>query len=241
LATLLAHVKLDLKTAILGTDLPELPAFADRLAGYFPAALTERFPDALVVHPLRREIVTTVLVNEMVDAGGIEYAFRLAEDLSVTPADALAAFCVSTAVYDLGRWRESVARLGAEVPTSVSDEMVLGSRRLLDAASRWLLTHRPRPLAITEEITRLRPLVATLVGQLPGLLRGADSADSRQRTRTLVAEGVPEELARHAGVLRHAAGLLDIVDVAEQPGRAHLPVSDVAELYFALSERHRVS
>ena len=49
---------------------------------YFPRPLRERFPAAIAAHPLRREIVTTLLVNEMVDGAGITYAFRLGEELS---------------------------------------------------------------------------------------------------------------------------------------------------------------
>jgi glutamate dehydrogenase len=237
LATLLAHVKLDLKTAILDTEVPDLPAFADRLGGYFPAALTDQFGGVLGEHPLRREIVATVLVNELVDAAGIEYAYRLVEELQVSPADVVRAFCVSAAVFDLLTFQASVAELGTTVSAQVADEMVLGSRRLLDRASRWLVTHRPRPLAVAEETAHLGPVVATLLVGLQGLLRGAEAVDAQERTQALMAEGVPSELARHAGVQPHAVGLLDIVEVAGQPGRARLPVEDVAELYFALSER----
>src|SRR5690606_3478915 len=98
LATLLAHTKLDLTAEVLATDLPDDPAFAARLPEYFPQAVRERFAGAVRQHPLRREIVTTLLVNEMVDGAGMTYAFRLGEELSAGPADALRAYAVTTAV-----------------------------------------------------------------------------------------------------------------------------------------------
>ncbi|HKQ42822.1 MAG TPA: NAD-glutamate dehydrogenase, partial [Pseudonocardia sp.] len=61
LATLLAHTKLDLTTQVLASDLPDAPAFAGRLPEYFPSAVRDRFPGAVRNHPLRREIVTTML------------------------------------------------------------------------------------------------------------------------------------------------------------------------------------
>jgi hypothetical protein len=88
LATLLAHTKLDLTAQVLATDLPDIKAFAGRLPEYFPHAVRERFAGAVEKHPLRREIVTTMLVNEMVDGAGMTYAFRLGEELSAGPADA---------------------------------------------------------------------------------------------------------------------------------------------------------
>ncbi|GAA5148571.1 NAD-glutamate dehydrogenase [Pseudonocardia eucalypti] len=237
LATLLAHVKLDLKASVLESGLPDLPELADRLTGYFPAALTDRFADALAGHPLRREIVATVLVNEVVDGAGTSFAFRLAEDLGVGAEDAVRAFCVATGVFGLRRFWSDVTALGPAVPTGVSDGMVRDSRRLLDGAARWLLTRRPLPLAIAGEVGRLGPEISVLLARLPELLRGRDAEQVRRRAAELVADGVPADLARRASVLPRAAGLLDVVDVAGQPGRARLPVEDVAELYFTLSER----
>ena len=68
--------------AVLASDLPDADAFSKRLPEYFPRPLREAYGDAISAHPLRREITTTLLVNEMVDGGGISYAYRLAEEIS---------------------------------------------------------------------------------------------------------------------------------------------------------------
>ncbi|OLT21284.1 hypothetical protein BJF78_34460 [Pseudonocardia sp. CNS-139] len=96
---------------MLATDLPDVAAFAGRLPEYFPHAVRERFADAVPRHPLRREIVATMLVNEMVDGAGMTYAFRLGEELSAGPADAVRAYAVTTAVFDLpALWTDVRAR-----------------------------------------------------------------------------------------------------------------------------------
>jgi hypothetical protein len=46
---------------------------------------------------------------------------------------------------------------------------------------------------------------------------------------------VPAAVAQRASALRHACGLLDVVETGAQAGR--LPLDQVAQLYFALSER----
>jgi NAD-specific glutamate dehydrogenase len=80
LATLMAHVKLALKEQVLASDLPDQEVFAARLPGYFPAPLREGFSAEIRAHQLRREIVTTMLVNKVVDTGGITFAYRVTED-----------------------------------------------------------------------------------------------------------------------------------------------------------------
>jgi glutamate dehydrogenase len=237
LATLFAHVKLDLKLAILASELPDLSEFAGRIADYFPPALRRRFPAELAGHPLRREIVTTLLVNEMVDAAGMSYSFRLAEELAATPVDALRAFRVTVDVFELaGLWRE-IAALPASLPTSVSDRLVLITRELVEASARWLLTHRPAPLAVAAEIGCFGPSVRRLAPRLPELLRGGEAGRVAAEAEALVSAGVPATLARRVVALPLAVGLLDVVEVSEQTRRARLPLAEVAQLYYALSER----
>jgi glutamate dehydrogenase len=240
LATLLAHVKLALKEAVLASDLPDMEAFARRLPEYFPHQLRERFGDAIGAHPLRREIISTVLVNEVVDGGGVSYAFRLVEELSASPTDAVRAFVVASRVFDLpSLWRD-IEALDNKVPTSVTDRMVLESRRLLDRASRWLLSNRPQPIAVGAELARFADVVAELAPRVPELLRGEERAAAAADAAELVAQGVPEELARRVSTLLDTFVLLDITEVAELGERdAGLGVErshiETAELYYTLS------
>jgi glutamate dehydrogenase len=235
LAVLLAHVKLDIKAEILRTDLPDLPAFADLLAAQFPAALARRFPEAVAAHPLRREIVATTLVNELVNRGGISFAHRLAADVDAAPADTVRAFRVAAAVFELPALWSWIADLPVTVPIAVVDGIVVESRRLLDDATRWLLTHRSRPLGVDAEIDRFAPAVRELLPTLPTLLRGAEAVAATDRAAELAGQGVPTAVAQRASALRHACGLLDVVETGAQAGQ--LPLDQVAQLYFALSER----
>src|SRR6476661_1139233 len=77
LSTLMAHVKLLLKDELLATDLPDQEVFAARLPRYFPTQLRDHFATEIRTHQLRREIITTMLVNDIVDTAGISYVYRV--------------------------------------------------------------------------------------------------------------------------------------------------------------------
>ncbi|RCW45116.1 glutamate dehydrogenase (NAD) [Halopolyspora algeriensis] len=241
LATLLAHVKLSLKNEVLASELPEADAFARRLPDYFPEPLRNRHSDAIAQHPLRRQITTTLLVNEVVDGAGLSYAHRLAEEMSAGATDAVRAYAVVTRVYDLpALWRE-IDDLDTAIPTHVTDRMVLETRRLLDRASRWLLSNRPQPLAISAEINRFRPVVAELSAHVPDMLHGRAADNAAEEAEELVASGVPSDLARRIGALLNTYGLLDITEIAELAERdagvsTERSPRESAELYYALSE-----
>ncbi|MGH3874446.1 MAG: NAD-glutamate dehydrogenase [Pseudonocardiaceae bacterium] len=232
LSTLMAHVKLALTDEVLAGDLPDADVFRARLPEYFPALLRDRFPEAIRDHPLRREITTTLLVNEIVDRGGMTYVYRLAEELSATACDAVRAFAVATVVFDLPATWQAIADLGPGLPASVTDAMLLELRRLLDRASRWLLLHRPQPLAVAAEINRLRPVVQGLAPRVPGWLASTEADHVAAAARRLTGQGVADELALRVGAGLSTFGLLDVVEVAELAGA---DAGQVAALYYALA------
>ncbi|MGH3889078.1 MAG: NAD-glutamate dehydrogenase [Pseudonocardiaceae bacterium] len=232
LATLMAHVKLGLTDEVRASDLPDAEVFRARLPEYFPAPLRDRFPAAIREHPLHREITTTLLVNDVVDRGGITYAYRLAEELSAAAPDAVRAYAVASAVFDLPATWQVIDELGNALLVSVADAMMLALRRLLDRASRWLLLNRPQPLAVAAEINRFRPIVRALAPRVPGWLAGGEADHVAAAARQLTGQGVPDELALRVGAGLTTFGLLDVVEVAALAGP---DAAQVAPLYYALS------
>ena len=241
LATLLAHVKLELKHELLASKLPDSQVFAPRLPAYFPMPLHERFAKAITQHPLRRQIITTQVANEVVDGGGISFVYRLIEEMNATATDAVLAYAVVTRVYDLPSLWAEIHALDNVCHTDVADAMILETRRLLDRAARWFLTNRPQPLAPLAEINRFGRVLEEVVPKVGDLLRGREADSVQAQADRLVAQNVPAGLARRVALLLHTYGLLDVTEVAElaeqQVGvdATHTP-AETAELYYALSD-----
>ena len=229
LATVMAHVKLALKTDLLASELPDSDAFASRLPKYFPQPLRERYADAIAAHPLRRQLVATSLANETIDRGGITYAYRLAEDAGATGTDAVRAFAATTAIFGLGELWDEIR--SADMPTASADELLLESRRVLDRVARWLLTNRPQPLAVGAEISRYAEKVAALGDRVGGWIDSHQARGRDHRIDSAVERGAPTHLANRVYRLLDVFCLLDIIDVADITEH---DVAEVAELYFAL-------
>jgi glutamate dehydrogenase len=240
LATLLAHVKLRLKHDVLASELPDADVFARRLPEYFPTQLREQFGEAIHKHPLARQITTTLVVNEVVDGGGVSYAFRLAEEMNASATDAVRAFTAATTIFVLKDLWRRIETLDNVVPTDVANHMILETRRLLDRASRWLLSNRPQPLAVGAEINRFHDVIAGLMPEVPQMLRGIERETIAKDADELVAGHVPVELARRVASLLNCYPLLDVIEVAELADRDSLDTErsprETAELYYALSD-----
>jgi glutamate dehydrogenase len=235
LATLMAHVKLALKDEVLASELPDQEVFASRLPSYFPSNLRDQFAGDIRQHQLRREIVTTMLVNDLVDTSGITYAYRITEDVGVGPVDAVRSYVAVNAIFRISEvWRQIRAAGDNGVSVAVTDRMTLDLRRLVDRAGRWLLNYRPQPLAVGAEINRFAEKVRVLTPRMSEWLRGDDKAIVEKEAREFSSHGVLDELAYMVATGLYQYSLLDVIDIADIVDR---DPAEVADTYFALMDR----
>ncbi|MDX3078271.1 NAD-glutamate dehydrogenase [Streptomyces sp. MI02-7b] len=238
LAVLLAYTKITAAEELLATDLPDDPYLRRLLDAYFPKALGERFSAQIDAHALRREIITTVLVNDTVNTGGSTFLHRFKEETGATSEEIVRAHTAARAIFGLSRIWDDVEALDNVVPADVQTRVRLHSRRLVERASRWLLNNRPQPLRIAETIEFFHDGVTRVWAELPKLLRGADLEWYQSIHDELTGAGVPEELATKVAGFSSAFPALDIVDVADRSGKDPLAV---AEVYYDLADRLQIT
>ncbi|RQO43497.1 NAD-glutamate dehydrogenase [Rhodococcus sp. KBW08] len=229
LATLTAHVKLSLKDDLLATELPDNDFFAQQIPQYFPTAVRDRFETEIKAHPLRRQIVATMLVNEVIDNGGITYAYRLAEETGASSTDSTRAYAAVREVFALDEVWSRIRSAG--VSAEIENELIVESCRLLDRASRWFLANRPQPIAVGAEVARYSAAYRATAPLVPGLLAGHQLDDLLVRAQSVIDRGAPEALALDVFRLLDVYCLLDIADIADI---ADHDITEVAELYYAL-------
>ncbi|MER5336030.1 NAD-glutamate dehydrogenase [Micromonospora sp. NPDC002717] len=236
-AVLLAYVKIVLETEILAEGLADEEWTTDVLVNYFPTPMRERFADRMGQHRLRRDIVTTVLVNEAINRGGITFVFRVVEETAASAADVIRAYVVVREVFGLRELWDAVEALDNKVDPELQTSVYLDSRRLLDRAVRWLVTNRRSPIDVPAEIARLRDGVARLLPDLEERFYGSERESLAAHIDSLTERGLPRDLAEQTTRLMYSFGLLDVVETAASSGR---DVGEVAPVYFVLSDRFRV-
>ncbi|MEV6695953.1 NAD-glutamate dehydrogenase [Streptomyces sp. NPDC051453] len=234
LAVLLAYTKITAAHELIQTSLPDDPYLRRLLHAYFPQALRERFSDAVDGHALRREIITTVLVNDTVNTGGSTFLHRLREETGASLEEIVRAQLAAREIFGLGEVWDAVEALDNVVAADVQTRIRLHSRRLVERGTRWLLNNRPQPLQLAETIDFFREGVAEVWSAMPKMLRGADAEWYQSILDELTAAGVPEELAQRVAGFSSAFPTLDIVAIADRTGKDPLAV---AEVYYDLADR----
>ncbi|MFJ6537332.1 NAD-glutamate dehydrogenase [Paenarthrobacter sp. NPDC091711] len=234
LAVLAAYAKIQLARELTEGGLADDPWFSHTLHDYFPHQLSERFGEHLSTHPLRREIVATVVANDMINMGGIAFAFRAMEETTVSAAAVARGFVVMRKIWDLDSVTRAIAQLPASTPSEHGAAVALDMRRLLDRSVRWYVTHDFRDKPVADALARLELPVSLLRADFTGFLHGINLAHSRKRLAHTDSVGLPHALGIRASELLVSYGLLDISAIAEE---LQEPVEAVAEVYFAVFER----
>ncbi|MGI8648534.1 MAG: NAD-glutamate dehydrogenase [Acidimicrobiales bacterium] len=234
LSVLMAYVKIGVAEDVLPTSLPDEPWCNDILVRYFPTPLRERFAEQMAGHPLRREIVTTLLANQAVNRGGISFVYRAVEETGAEPADVLRAYHVVATVLGLRELWDEMHQLDNVISTSAQLAVVSRLRRVLDRGVRWLLQNRAGSIDVTAEIHRLGSGVAELLPGATELFVGSEATVIHGYVEELIEQGVPDNIARRCMGALCGFGLLDVVELATQTNE---PVHSVAQVYFAASER----
>jgi glutamate dehydrogenase len=234
LAVLLAYCKIHLYAELLHSDLPEDPYLGHDLERYFPAPLPERYGEQMHEHRLRREIIATVVANQLVDRTGTTFAFRLREETGASPSLLARAYAVAREVFGMRDFWEAVEQLDNQVAAATQIDMLIDGRRLVERATRWLVRRNARGIDIEDTIGQFEAGAKMLEDALPDVLDGADREAYESRFQGLRDAGVPEAVTAKVAGMPGMVSVFDIVETARQSGwdpRA------VTVGYFALGSR----
>jgi glutamate dehydrogenase len=237
-ALLLAHTKISAAEDVLASSLPDDPYLRRVLDAYFPAQLRAAFADRMESHPLRREIITTSVVNEMIDTSGTTFLFRLIEETGASVPNLTRAWLVARDVFDMAAFWAQVKELEGRVSLAAQITLLLEGRKLTERAARWLLHNRRPPFDIQATVGFFADGVRTVRAGLPKLLTGRDLAGFDERRDSYLALGVPLDLAERVAAMVPEYSAFDIVQVASEAGR---PVEETADVYFDLADRLQIT
>jgi glutamate dehydrogenase len=234
LSVLLAWTKIVLADELIASDLPDDPYLRDDLLAYFPSRMKPDLEAEIEDHPLRREIIVTQVVNDLVNGAGMTFWPRLQGETGATPAELTRANFVAREIFGSLQLRREIAALDNQVPAERQTRMRIEMRTLVERASRWLVTTRRPPLDSRATVEFFRERVQTVLAELPSIMSGIELEDYRTREKRLTDQGVPDDLASRVAVLAPSYALLGIVETAD---RLDLDPAEVARVHFALGER----
>ena len=232
-AVVLAYAKMSVFDELVASNLPDDPFFSRALKAYFPQVLSERFADAIAVHPLKREIIATYITNTVVNRAGATFVNFIASEAGASAADVIRAFTLAREIFDLEVLWDQIDALDYKVDGKLQLDLLSKLIAITQRASRWMLRIRAQSSDMPTLIQRFQPAARELRGQLENWLPANARAAWQHEADALTQAGVEAKLAQDLTALEFIFPALDLVDLAGSTGN---DIETTARAYFGVDD-----
>ncbi len=234
LSILLSYSKLTYKNALLEASSLTEDCYDALLLGYFPRLIRERYADEIRKHPLRKEIIATILSNQIANNIGIGFGSRIREETGATIEDIAKAYVVCVEVFDLyDTWRK-LEKLDNVVHENDRYDCFQAVSGLLERSISWLLRNQPADFSVSEVIARYKSDTKILRKVISSVMVGRSRKNYLANKRRFVKYRLPKALAHELVDKTTLASAFDIIEIKSD---LQTDTEYVARLFFVLSER----
>jgi glutamate dehydrogenase len=234
LSILISYVKADMKEALIHADLGDDKHLSLPIESAFPAVLTKKFEDAVINHPLKKEIIATQIANDIFNHMSISYLDRMQQSTGVTHADIAKAYIATKEIFALDSIWLAIESLDYKVDSELQYHMMLRVSRLIRRASRWLIKNHRTQLNASTLIDLYGSHIQDLERKLPSLLPEALREQWKVAKDELLVMGAPESLAETLSSCEYLYDFLGIIAVSNSLDK---DITIVASSFFTLAER----
>jgi glutamate dehydrogenase len=231
LAVILAYAKNSLYADLLADRAPDDVHLAHELYRYFPPTLADRYPDAVSSHRLRREVIATVLANQMINRGGPGYVVKMMAATSADAGQVAAAFVLARDSYGLERLYAEIDALDGEIAGKTQLDLYADVGVLLERETLWLLRNADFTVPLGDLVMRYAEGVTDVAGLVSSLVPTELDKAIAARAESLMAGGAPSAVARRVAELGALSYATDIALVAE---RSKSTTSAAAAAFFGV-------
>ena len=229
LCVLLSYSKMSLDDSLSSASLVDDKYFHKHLTNYFPKEMQAKFKDQIENHPLRQDIIRTVVTNKLVNQLGGPLISSIRRETGGRACDIARAHAVVTEIFDLDDLWNKVAGLGTSVDTHIKVEMFSDLGKIMRRGISWFVRNIKSPINIGGTIAKFSKQTDELTGIISKLLVGTTKTRFFSRIEHYTNSGVDKKLAKSIATLEVLVSAFDIIHIAKEAGRQN---EDVANLYF---------
>ena len=233
LAVVLSYAKIDLYNGLIDSEATLVDFLAIDPQRYFPKILRRRFADLIPGHRLSRQILATLVANDLVNRMGPSFAKRVQVDTGANIVTVARAYEVARIICRAGPILRKIESLDYEIPANAQVSMMFEVSRTLRHVCYWLIEQYGDTLDIEKAVLRLKDHMARIYSRHLTFLSKAARVRHYKAEKHYIALGVPEKLADQMSRLILTRPALDMSDLAAERKR---DVLDAARLYATFND-----
>ena len=237
LCVLLAYAKNIAYQELLQTNIPDDPFYVSILYNYFPKKMSEMFGKLIEQHRLKREIITTVLTNQMVNCTGPAFINNMQNRTNAELSDITNAFTLVYQIFGLQDLRSQIEALDNKIPAKLQISMLFETYRTADRMMEWFILNEKKPFDLQKLTKKYGDTLTQISNDIEALVPAEIYESHQGRIARYATPGVPKELAEKIGSLKLFSNICEITQLAE---KSQHKTRAIAHYYFVLSERFSI-
>jgi glutamate dehydrogenase len=236
LAVLLPYAKNALGNSILYSGLPDEEFLMQGLINYFPKPLQDKYADFMKTHPLKREIIATMVTNKVINRMGPSFVHELIEKTKKPIEDIIRAYYLVLDIFKIEDIWQDIESLKTRMSAESQLQALQSLRQLIYRTSRWFLKQFPSPLDG-------RMLSTMFTKSIENLSHNFEASLHKDRVKFLEKEishyqklGLGNACSARMAKLDIIASSPDIILIAE---KTKASIASIANLYFTVGIRFK--
>ncbi|WP_273756253.1 NAD-glutamate dehydrogenase [Bartonella sp. MM73XJBT] len=238
LAVLLAYAKLTLKEEIAHSPIIDDRYFDTILLHYFPTQIQENFAKEIINHQLRRNIIATLLANDIVNRGGPTFVSRLQDATEQKVENIIRVFITLCDGFEIPQLSNQIDKLDNKIPGVVQNKFYAAITSMLFETTNWGLYNMDLSTPLEELVQTIKQARAVIEKQLTHSNDKDINKKMKEKTLHYSEEGAPKALSKQLALLEAAPIICDISLIAKQ---SNSDLIKTAEIYFSLAQIIRIN
>ncbi|WP_342260103.1 NAD-glutamate dehydrogenase [Candidatus Tisiphia endosymbiont of Metellina segmentata] len=223
----------DLITATFSKD----KYFESYLINYFPKLMQEKFREEILAHPLKHEIIRTVVTNKIVNQLGGPSLNLIKRETQAALCDIVRSYTIICEIFDLDNLWAIVESLASNIDHKVKIDMFTELAKIMRRGISWFLKHIKHPINISNTIDEFYEPARMLSKVVGNLLLGEAKNKFDNKVKQYTLSGVTDEIARRIATLDSLVSVFDIIYIAKKTKAKN---NDVANLYFTTGNKFSI-
>lgn len=236
LAVLLSYSKLSVYDNLIESNIPDDSYFDEEVARYFPEKLAKKFEGEMHSHRLKREIITTIVTNSIVNRMGCTFFHSVVEDTGLKGCDIARAYIAARDAFEIRELWGDIEALDEDVSSETQLELFVEAQNFIERAVFWFLRNHSQPLAITEMVDQYEDGIKIVAKHLEKILSPVAKSNYDKTLKHYTDKNVPPSLAKRIAALEGLGSACDIIKVAKNNNK-NLHIERVGEIYFEVGAR----
>ncbi|MBU2645443.1 NAD-glutamate dehydrogenase [bacterium] len=218
LAILLSYTKMHFYKELINSDALNNPLLNDVYYSYFPQRLREDYDITQYGHPLKKEIIGTVLVNKTINQAGITLLPDILAIVDVSPVDIIVGYTILNRVFNLDSLRDRVRDELQITSINSAYTLLINIEKFIYNVLIWkLICYAPNEIQFSM-IQDFEEMVKEYQDKFEQSMDPEESRHIQNTCENLMTLGISPELARDLSRGEFLRNSMEVIDLVKKCG-----------------------